>query len=100
MNQKQLSLIRTENSWKIDKFRLSHSFGCVRINSGNTLKHELAKVKEVYKALKKGEIVATEVWSADGKRKYDYFNFDSGEIKEFETGKSYDKKDGSIKVSI
>ena len=100
MNRKELEAKRKENSYKIDRFRLSHSFGCVRINSGNSWKHESAKAKAVYDALKRGEIVATEVWSAKGDRKYDFFSFDTGEVREFETGKSYEKNDGSIVVRV
>lgn len=95
-NKIELLNRRRENSYKVDRFRLSHSFGCVRVNSGNSLKHEIAKLKEVYKALKEGHIVATEVWSANGKRKYDFFDYDDGTIREFETGKSYKKTEKDI----
>ena len=99
MNRRELEQKRKENSYKVDRFRLSHSFGCVRINSGNTLRHETAKLKAVYYALKKGHIVATEVWSGDGKRKFDFFDYDNGEVREFETNPKT-KKEGAVTVRI
>ena len=99
MNRKELEQVRKENSYKVDKFRLSHSFGCVRINSGNSLKHEIAKLKMVYQALKEGHIVATECWSSDGKRRFDFFDYDTGTVKEAETNPKI-KKEGAITVRI
>lgn len=80
MNRKELEAIRKENSYKIDRFRLSHSFGCVRINTHNSLKHETAKLKKAYELMKEGHIIATEVFSINNERKFDCFDFDTGEV--------------------
>lgn len=85
---------------KVDIFKLDHRFGCVRVNCGNSLEHEIEKLKEVYYALKEGCKVATECVSKDGNRRFDFINFDTGIVKEIETGKSYDKGDGSVAVKI
>ena len=99
MNKQELEYARQLNIQKVDKFRLSHKFGCVRINSKNTLKHEIAKLKDVWKAQKKGHIVATECVSVDGKRRFDFIDFDDGTIVEFETNHKI-KKPGAITVEL
>lgn len=95
MNKQELDQKRKENSYKIDRFRLAHSFDCIRINTHNSLKHEIAKLKEAYERIKSGHIIATEVWSADGERRFDCFDFDTGEILEKETDPKI-KKEGAI----
>lgn len=91
MNREQLERMRKENLNNVDIYKLSHKFGCVRVNCNNTLKHEIAKLKAVYIALKEGHKVATECVSKDGKRRFDFIDFDNGELKEFETDKKIDK---------
>ena len=99
MNKRELLNRRKENSYLVDKHRLNHNFGCVRVNSGNTLKHETAKLKMVYEALKEGHILVTECISADGKRRFDFIDFDTGKIKEAETNHKI-RKAGAITVDI
>jgi len=88
MNRKELERIRKENQSKVNLYKLSHKFGCVRVNCKNSLRHEIAKLVDVYVALKNGHKVATECISKDGKRRFDFIDFDTGEIKEYETNGS------------
>ena len=80
--------------------KLSHKFNCIRINPENTIEHEWNKFTTAYTLIKQGHKIATECVSANGKRRYDIIDFDTGDVWEIETGKSYEKNDGSIRVKI
>jgi uncharacterized protein YpmB len=100
MNKIQTEMKRRESIGKIDEFKLSHKCGCVRVNTNNTILHELKKFEIAFGLIKEGHKVATECVSKDGKRRYDVIDFDTGKIYEVESGKSYEKKDDVIVVRI
>ena len=78
----------------IDKFRGNHYYNCVRISSGESLRHALAKTRIAWARIKLGHKIATEVKMKDG-REVDIVDF-NGEFIEVETNKNTTKKGVTI----
>lgn len=95
MKRKELLEIRKHKKL-LNSTRGYHKYNCCRINPKNSFKHELAKFKMAYKLRKLGHTIITEGLSQNGKRIFDLLDLSTGDIFEFETGRSY-KKTGKFK---
>ena len=82
----------------IDKFRGNHFYNCVRISSGESLKHVLAKTRIAWARINLGHRIATEVKMKDG-REVDIVDYTHSDFIEIETDKKI-KKEGCITVYI
>lgn len=66
--------------------------GCVRIHPTESLKHFMAKCKDCWEAYQLKEAFLTEAWTMDRKRRFDFVNLATGEIREYETDSKVNKK--------
>jgi len=87
------------NEKDIDPHELDH-INQIRHHPGETIEHLMGKVKKSRELYQRGIPHLTEAHNNHHTRKYDLVNLFTGEIEEFETGKSYDKNDGSVKVNV
>lgn len=89
----------TMNKLDIDPNELDH-MNQVKHHPGETEEHFLAKASRSRELYQQGIPHLVEAHNNHHTRKYDLVNLMDCIIEEFETGKSYDKKDGSVKVDV
>ena len=93
MNRKQIiraNQIKTELSLHSDT-RIHTN--CIRIHPTESFKHFIAKCKDCFEAKRNHQMFLTEAWTADRKRRFDFVNLDTGEVREYETNPKVVKRD-------
>lgn len=90
---------KTLNKLDIDPRELDH-VNQIKHHPGETEEHFMGKAKRSRELYQQGIPHLVEAHNNHHTRKYDLVNLIDGTIEEFETGKSYDKNDGSVKVDV